>query len=105
MCSVEPYLPLRFTIPLLTTLLWGCNAMFIKSILAPPPGPAAEKIQRLTEAGVPVPGILFLLAADPELSGPLNQLTDHIMRGPGELPPWQRETIAALTSSLNHCPF
>jgi hypothetical protein len=79
--------------------------MFLKSLLSPPPGPAAEKIARLGEAGVPVPGILYLLAARPELSQLLNQLSDNIMRGPGEIPFWQRETIAALTSSLNHCPF
>jgi hypothetical protein len=72
-----------------------------------PPGddPAAEQVRRMRAAGLEVPGIVCLLAARPDWTVHLNRLTHGVMRGPGRLPVWQRELVAAVTSRCNGCPF
>jgi len=52
-----------------------------------------------------VPGIRALLAFRPETAGPLGALADALLHAPNNLPPGQRELIAAYVSSLNDCTF
>ena len=66
---------------------------------------AAAQLRRMRDAGLEVPGILYLLAQNPEWTAALNTLAQRVMRGPGALPPWQRELLAALTSRCNSCVF
>ena len=67
--------------------------------------PYASTFNGMRGAGVPIPQIMHLIAFKPERTRHLNQFTQHVMRGPGPLPPWQRELIAAFTSKLNQCLF
>lgn len=46
-----------------------------------------------------------LMAYDPARSLPLLQFTQAVMRGPGALPPGERELLAAMLSRVNHCLF
>jgi alkylhydroperoxidase family enzyme len=66
---------------------------------------AAQQIRRMRAAGMEVPGIVELLAVRPDWTQHLNRFTQAVMRGPGSLPAWQRELLAALTSRWNHCRF
>lgn len=66
---------------------------------------SSPQIEALKASGAEVPGILHLLAARPDFSRPLNELAQAVMRGPGALPHWQRELIAALTSRAAGCVF
>lgn len=68
-------------------------------------GPRAETIERMREAGVPVPQIMHLFAYKPDRTDHLAAFTQGVMRGPSPLPAGQRELIAALTSKLNQCLF
>jgi uncharacterized peroxidase-related enzyme len=51
------------------------------------------------------PGILALFQFRPETAGPLLDLTNVLLRGPGSLPPGDRELIAAFVSRRNACQF
>lgn len=68
-------------------------------------GPAADQVRSMQQAGMEVPGVVVLIASRPEWAAGLGQFTQAVMRGPGELPIWKREMIAALTSLHNHCVF
>ena len=63
------------------------------------------------DGGVPhiklpnLPGIVGLLVQYPQTAGPLNGLTDALLRGPSSLTPGERETIAAYVSTRNECTF
>ena len=46
-----------------------------------------------------------LMAYDTARSLPLLTLTQTVMRGPGPLPPGERELLAAMLSKENHCLF
>lgn len=65
----------------------------------------ARQIRALDAAGLQVPGIVVLLATRPDWTASWNEFTQLVMRGPGSLPTWQRELIAAFTSRCNHCVF
>jgi alkylhydroperoxidase family enzyme len=65
----------------------------------------AERLSGMAAAGMGLPPILVLLGQRPEWTAGLNVFTQGVMRGPGQLPTWQRELIAALTSRHNHCVF
>ncbi len=42
----------------------------------------------------------------PELFGtPFSEALDHVMRGPSDWSPGERELFAGFTSLLNQCPF
>ena len=80
--------------------------MFLKGIeRGDPTGVYASTIQSMEAAGVPVPGIMRLLAHKPDRTDHLNRFTHATMRGPSPLSAGLRELIAAYTSKLNHCPF
>ena len=51
------------------------------------------------------PGIRGLLRYRPETAGPLSELTEVLLRGPGTLPRGERELIAAYVSALNDCRY
>lgn len=67
--------------------------------------PGGYPIREMEEAGLPVPGILRLLAFKPGATSHLNQFTQAVMRGPSLLPPGIRELVAAFTSRGNQCVF
>lgn len=67
--------------------------------------PAGYPIPLLEAAGLPVPGIMRLLAFKPAMTDHLNRLTQEVMRGPSPLPPGVRELVAAFTSRGNQCVF
>ena len=46
-----------------------------------------------------------LFAYDPARSEHLLRFTQEVMRGPGALPPGERELLAAMTSRENQCLF
>ena len=69
------------------------------------PGPVGERIRAMVKAGQTVPQILHLIAWRPALTTHLGRMTQEAMRGESPLSPGQRELIAALTSSRNHCLF
>lgn len=70
-----------------------------------PPGERGEAFKGMRAAGVPIPQIMHLIAFKPEKTDHLSKFTQEVMRGESELPSWQREMIAALTSKLNQCLF
>jgi uncharacterized peroxidase-related enzyme len=51
------------------------------------------------------PGIRGLFRFRPETAGPLNELVEVLLRGPGTLTPGERELIAAYVSALNDCRY
>lgn len=67
--------------------------------------PAGYPIREMEGAGLPVPGILRLLAFKPSMTEHLNRLTEAVMRGPSPLATGYRELIAAFTSRGNQCVF
>lgn len=79
--------------------------MYLDLSVASDASPIAGRIAQMEAAGVRVVGILRLLAFRPEWSEHLNRFTQEVMRGPGDLPVWQRELIAGLTSCFRHCQF
>jgi hypothetical protein len=51
-------------------------------------------------------GVVKTLLYRPELFGrPFSDALEHVMRGPSEWSPGERELFAAFTSLLNQCPF
>lgn len=70
-----------------------------------PDGAAGNGIRMLEAAGLPVPGIVRLIAYRPERTGHLARFSEAVMRGPSQLSPGLRELIAAFTSLQNHCLF
>jgi uncharacterized peroxidase-related enzyme len=50
-------------------------------------------------------GIRSLLKYRPETARPMGMLAEVLMRGPGTLPPGERELIAAYVSSRNECGY
>jgi len=71
----------------------------------PQPGPFADVIKPMQEAGSEYPQIWHMFAYLPKATGHLAGFTQEIMRGPGALEPGIRELIAAYTSYRNSCPF
>jgi hypothetical protein len=71
----------------------------------PKPGPYADIIRNMQEAGAEYPQIWHLFAYRPEMTCHLAQFTQEAMREPAPLTPGFRELIAAYTSSRNQCPF
>lgn len=67
--------------------------------------PFATGFKQMRAAGIPIPQIRYLFAFKPERTDHLARFTQDVMRGQSELPPWQRELIAAFTSKLNQCLF
>lgn len=67
--------------------------------------PAGVQMAAMESQGILVPQIRYLFAFKPELTDPLAQFTQGLMRGPSPLSPGMRELIAAFTSSRNQCPF
>jgi len=51
------------------------------------------------------PGIRGLLRFRPETGGPLSELAEVLLRGPGTLTRGERELIAAYVSGLNDCQY
>jgi uncharacterized peroxidase-related enzyme len=52
-----------------------------------------------------LPGIRGLLTYSPETAGPMAELTQTLMRGPGTLTFAEREMVAAVVSSRNACHY
>jgi uncharacterized peroxidase-related enzyme len=52
-----------------------------------------------------LPGIRGLLAFRPETAGPISELADVLLHGPGTLTPAERELIGAYVSALNECGY
>ena len=51
-------------------------------------------------------GVVKTLLYRPELFGrPFSEELHHVMRGPSDWSPGERELFAAFTSLLNQCPF
>lgn len=80
--------------------------MYLREIEnAPQSGPYAELAAQMRSQGATVPQIFHLFAFKPEVTGPLSEFTEGVMRGPSPLSPGLRELIAAFTSRQNDCPF
>jgi hypothetical protein len=80
--------------------------MFLPDVEAnPQPGPYADRIRLLREAGRDYPQIWHLFAFRQQATVHLARFTQEIMCGPAPLSPGLRELIAAYTSSRNQCPF
>lgn len=71
----------------------------------PKPGPFADAIRAMQEAGSEYPQIWHLFAFLPSATQHLARFTQEILRGPGPLSPGLRELIAAYTSRGNACGF
>jgi len=71
----------------------------------PQPGPYADILRTMQEAGAEYPQIWHLFAFKPAATSHLARFTQEIMREPGPLSPGLRELIAAFTSARNNCPF
>jgi alkylhydroperoxidase family enzyme len=80
--------------------------MFLPEVEAhPEPGPYADNIKMLQDAGKEYPQIWHLFAYRPSATEHLAKFTQEIMHGPAPISPGLRELIAAYTSNQNHCPF
>jgi hypothetical protein len=80
--------------------------MFLPEVEAnPQPGPFADSIKMMQDAGSEYPQIWHLFAYRPEATEHLARFTQEIMRGPAPIEPGMRELIAAYTSKRNDCPF
>lgn len=71
----------------------------------PQPGPYADAIASLKNAGQEYPQIWHMFAFKPEATSHLARFTQEIMREPAPLSPGLRELIAAYVSARNQCPF
>jgi alkylhydroperoxidase family enzyme len=71
----------------------------------PQPGPYADMIQMMHQAGAEYAQIWHLFGFRAETTNHLARFTQDILRGPSPLTPGFRELIAAFTSARNHCPF
>ena len=69
------------------------------------PGPYADMIQMMQQAGMEYAQIWHLFGFRTETTTHLARFTQDILRGPAPLTPGFRELIAAYTSAKNHCPF
>src|SRR5947209_5902398 len=67
----------------------------------PQPGPWADAIRTMQQAGGEYPQIWHMFAFRPDATTHLARFTQEIMREPGPLTPGLRELIAAYTSSRN----
>jgi alkylhydroperoxidase family enzyme len=80
--------------------------MFLPGVEAnPQPGPYAEMIRMMKDAGKEYPQIWHLFAFRTEATAHLARFTQEIMHGDASLTPGLRELIAAYTSTENQCPF
>jgi alkylhydroperoxidase family enzyme len=80
--------------------------MFLPGVEAnPAPGPYADNISMMANAGKEYPQIWHLFAFRPHATEHLAKFTQEIMHGPAPLSPGLRELIAAYTSHQNDCPF
>jgi hypothetical protein len=80
--------------------------MFLPDVEAnPEPGPYADNIKLLQDAGKEYPQIWHMFAYRPNATEHLAKFTQEIMHGPAPISPGLRELIAAYTSNQNHCPF
>lgn len=80
--------------------------LFLPDVEASPqPGPHADAIRAVQEAGREYPQIWHLFAYRPAATEHLARFTQEVMRGESPLGPGLRELIAAFTSAGNHCPF
>ena len=80
--------------------------MFLPDVESnPQPGPWADAIRMMQQAGTEYPQIWHMFAFKPEATTHLARFTQEIMRETGPLTPGLRELIAAYTSSRNQCPF
>jgi hypothetical protein len=80
--------------------------MFLKDVESKPAdGAIREMIERMNEAGQPVPQIWHLFKFKPEATQHLAAFTQEVMRGPSPLAAGMRELVAAFTSRRNACPF
>ena len=71
----------------------------------PKPGPYADNIRMMQQAGREYPQIWHLFAFLPQATQHLAMFTQELMREPGPISPGLRELIAAYTSYRNDCPF
>ena len=71
----------------------------------PQPGPYADAVRLMKEAGPEYPQIWNMFAYRPDATAHLARFTQEIMREPSPLTPGFRELIAAYTSARNDCPF
>ena len=71
----------------------------------PQPGPYADSVRTMQEAGKEYPQIWHLFAFRPQATEHLAKFTQEIMRGPAPISAGLRELIAAFTSYRNDCPF
>ena len=71
----------------------------------PEPGPYANNIRALQQAGKEYPQIWHMFAFLPRATEHLARFTQEIMHGDAPLSPGIRELIAAYTSYQNDCPF
>jgi hypothetical protein len=69
------------------------------------PGPYADNIRMMQQAGSEYPQIWHMFAYLPQATEHLARFTQEIMRGEAPLSPGLRELIAAYTSYRNDCPF
>ena len=82
------------------------KSMFLPGVQnQPEPGPHADGIRVMQDAGTEYPLIWHLFAFRPGATEHLGRFTQGIMRDDCPLSPGIRELIAAFTSSGNHCPF
>jgi hypothetical protein len=71
----------------------------------PQPGPYADMVRMMQEAGSEYPQIWHMFAFWPRATAHLARFTQEIMREEGPIAPGIRELIAAYTSYRNDCPF
>jgi len=82
------------------------KSMFLPGVEAnPQPGPYAEMIRTMRNAGKEYPQIWHLFAFRAEATAHLARFTQEIMHGDAPLASGLRELIAAYVSKLNRCPF
>jgi uncharacterized peroxidase-related enzyme len=67
--------------------------------------PVGDQMAAMESNGIPVPQIRYLFNYKPEITNPLAQFAQELMRGNSPFSPGLRELIAAFTSSRNQCPF
>jgi len=80
--------------------------MFLPDVEAnPAPGPYADNIKMLQDAGKEYPQIWHMFAFRPKATEHLAKFTQEIMHGEAPLSAGLRELIAAYTSNQNQCPF
>jgi uncharacterized peroxidase-related enzyme len=82
------------------------EAMFLPEVENnPQPGPYADAIRAMRDAGREYPQIWHMFAFKPRATEHLARFTQEVLREPAPLTPGFRELIAAFTSTGNRCPF